>query len=390
MQYNFDKIIDRKGTNAVKTDKCKEIFGREDLIPLWVADMDFATPDFITNAIIERCQHPVFGYTMPCPDFFNIIVDWIRKRHQWETKNNWIGFLPGIVPGIAFAINVFTQPHDEVIVQPPIYPPFIHLPTLNKRKVVYNPLKKVNGIFEMDFDDLVQKISPKTKLFLLCNPHNPGGRAWDKKTLLKLADICHKHNILVISDEIHADMALTGYRHTPFASISKQAEQNSITYIAPSKTFNMAGLISSSYIIPNPNIRERFTLFLQKIAAQHGNIFAYTATQAAYQYGEQWLSQMLAYIEENVKFVTDYLATNIPTIKPMIPQTSFLMWLDCTALGLDSESLQHFMVNKAKVGMNQGTTFGQGGEQHLRLNIGCPKALLRDALERIKNELNNL
>ena len=390
MNYNFDEIIDRHNTGAIKIEKCKALFGTDDLIPLWVADMDFRTPEFITNSIIQRLEHPILGYTTACEDYYQSVLNWIEHLHHWKVERQWLGFLPGIVPGLAFSVNAFTQPNDEIIVQPPVYPPFLNVPTKNDRKVVYNPLKEINGRFEMDFDDLERKITGRTRLFILCNPHNPGGRAWDKDTLIQLAEICYKHGILVVSDEIHSDMALPGNRHTPFATASELAEQNSITYMAPSKTFNMAGLISSSYIIPNKDIRKKFSEYLENSELANGNIFAYFAARAAYQNGTEWLKQMIDYIQGNMEYVVDFLHQHVPQIKPMIPQASFLIWLDCSGMNMNSNEIQDFMVKKAKLGLNKGITFGPGGERHLRLNIGCPRSVLNEAMSLLKKAMDEI
>ena len=390
MKYNFDEIIDRHNTGAIKIEKCKALFGTDDLIPLWVADMDFRTPEFITNSIIQRLEHPILGYTTACEDYYQSVLNWIEHLHHWKVERQWLGFLPGIVPGLAFSVNAFTQPNDEIIVQPPVYPPFLNVPTKNDRKVVYNPLKEINGRFEMDFDDLERKITGRTRLFILCNPHNPGGRAWDKDTLIQLAEICDKHGILVVSDEIHSDMALPGNRHTPFATASELAEQNSITYMAPSKTFNMAGLISSSYIIPNKDIRKKFSEYLENSELANGNIFAYFAARAAYQNGTEWLKQMIDYIQGNMEYVVDFLHQHVPQIKPMIPQASFLIWLDCSGMNMNSNEIQDFMVKKAKLGLNKGITFGPGGERHLRLNIGCPRSVLIEAMSLLKKAMDEI
>ena len=389
MKYNFDELIDRRNTGAVKTDLCKKMFGTDDLIPLWVADMDFRTPDFIIDAINNRCKHPILGYTVPDEEYFNSIIRWIDVRHGWKLERNWLGFLPGIVPGLAFAVNALTQTGDQIIIQPPVYPPFIQVPSKNGRELIYNPLKVVEGRFEMDLKDLEYKITDRTRMFILCNPHNPGGRTWDADTLIKVAEICHKHGVLVVSDEIHSDMALPGNVHTPFASVSELAEQNSITYMAPSKTFNMAGLVSSSYIIPNSEIRKKFSDFMDNSELANGNIFAYVAAQAAYEKGTEWLSEMISYIQGNVDYIVEFLEKNIPQIKPMIPQASFLIWLDCTGLEMSSHQLQDFMVKEARLGLNKGTTFGPGGEQHLRLNIGCSREVLKQAMEQLKSAINS-
>ena len=390
MKYNFDEIIDRHNTGAIKIEKCKALFGTDDLIPLWVADMDFRTPEFITNSIIQRLEHPILGYTTACEDYYQSVLNWIEHLHHWKVERQWLGFLPGIVPGLAFSVNAFTQPNDEIIVHPPVYPPFLNVPTKDDRKVVYNPLKEINGRFEMDFDDLERKITGRTRLFILCNPHNPGGRAWDKETLIQLAEICYKHGILVVSVEIHSDMPLPGNRHTPFATASELAEQNSITYMAPSKTFNMAGLISSSYIIPNKDIRKKFSEYLENSELANGNIFAYFAARAAYQNGTEWLKQMIDYIQGNMEYVVDFLHQHVPQIKPMIPQASFLIWLDCSGMNMNSNEIQDFMVKKAKLGLNKGITFGPGGERHLRLNIGCPRSVLIEAMSLLKKAMDEI
>ena len=389
MKYNFDELIDRRNTGAVKTDLCKKMFGTDDLIPLWVADMDFRTPDFIIDAINNRCKHPILGYTVPDEEYFNSIIRWIDARHGWKLERSWLGFLPGIVPGLAFAVNALTQTGDQIIIQPPVYPPFIHVPSKNDRELIYNPLKVVDGRFEMDLEDLEYKITDRTRMFILCNPHNPGGRTWDADTLIKVAEICHKHGVLVVSDEIHSDMALPGNVHNPFASVSELAEQNSITYMAPSKTFNMAGLVSSSYIIPNGEIRKKFSDFMNNSELANGNIFAYVAAQAAYENGTEWLTEMIRYIQGNVNYIVEFLEKNVPQIKPMIPQASFLIWLDCAGLEMNSHQLQDFMVKEARLGLNKGTTFGPGGEQHLRLNIGCSREVLKQAMEQLKSAINS-
>jgi len=383
MKYNFDEIIDRRNTGAIKIERCKALYGSEDVLPLWVADMDFRTPDFIFEAIRERCEHPILGYSMPPKEFYPSLMNWIMDHHQWEVKRSWIGFLPGIVPGLAFAVQSLTVPGDAVIVQPPVYYPFFHVVKNNNRELINNPLKLVNGKYEMDFEDLESKITPNTKLFILCNPHNPGGRVWSEETLKQLAEICAKHNIIVVSDEIHADMVLEGHKHVPFAAVSESAAQISLTFMAPSKTFNMPGLISSSYIIPNEVLRHKFVDFLEASELIGGNIFAYAATVAAYEKGEEWRKQMLDYVQGNIDFVVDFLKTNIPQIKPMYPEASFLVWLNCKELGMETDELFDFFAKKAGLGLNKGTTFGPGGEYHLRLNVACSRLILKQAMEQL-------
>jgi len=384
MKYNFDEVIDRRNTQAIKLERCKTLFGTEDLLPLWVADMDFRTPDFIINAIQKRLEHPILGYTMPSKNFYSTSINWIKEHHDWNVQREWFGFLPGIVPGLSFAVQSLTSPGDEIIVQPPVYYPFFHVIEKNHRVVVQNQLKEENGKFVMDFDDLEKKFTSKTKLFILCNPHNPGGRVWTKAELRQFAAICEKHQVTVVSDEIHADMVLPGNtKHTPFATISDWAGQNSVTFMAPTKVFNMPGLISSGYIIPNEELRHRFAQFLEASEMNAGNLFAYTAAIAAYENGEEWRKQMLDYVQSNVNYIVDFLKNNIPQITPMIPEASFLVWLDCKELGMETDELHKFFSLKAALGLNKGTIFGPGGEYHLRLNVACPRSILEKAMKQL-------
>jgi Bifunctional PLP-dependent enzyme with beta-cystathionase and maltose regulon repressor activities len=384
MKYNFDEVIDRRNTQAIKLERCKTLFGTEDLLPLWVADMDFRTPDFIINAIQKRLEHPILGYTMPSKNFYSTSINWIKEHHDWNVQREWFGFLPGIVPGLSFAVQSLTSPGDEIIVQPPVYYPFFHVIEKNHRVVVQNQLKEENGKFVMDFDDLEKKFTSKTKLFILCNPHNPGGRVWTKAELRQFAAICEKHQVTVVSDEIHADMVLPGNtKHTPFATISDWAGQNSVTFMAPTKVFNMPGLISSGYIIPNEELRHRFAQFLEASEMNAGNLFAYTAAVAAYENGEEWRKQMLDYVQSNVNYIVDFLKNNIPQITPMIPEASFLVWLDCKELGMETDELHKFFSLKAALGLNKGTIFGPGGEYHLRLNVACPRSILEKAMKQL-------
>jgi cystathionine beta-lyase len=384
MKYNFDDIIDRRNTDAIKVERCKALFGTEDVLPLWVADMDFATPDFILDAIRNRLEHPILGYSKAPNNFNDIFAAWLKSHHQWEIKRSWTGFVPGIVPALAFAVQCFTEPGDEIIVQPPVYYPFFNVITNNHRTLVYNQLVETEGKFAMDFDALENSISSKTKMFILCNPHNPGGKVWNTETLSRLNEICLKHNILVISDEVHADMVLNGFKHQPFATISEEAAHNSVTFMAPSKVFNMPGVVSSSYIIPNSELCRKFTGFLEASEMNTGNLFAYLATVACYEKGEEWRVQMLDYVQGNIKFVDEFLQLNIPEIKPMIPEASFLIWLDCKDLGMETDELHQFFVQKAGLGLNKGTIFGPGGEYHLRLNVACSRKILEQAMNQLK------
>lgn len=388
-QYNFDELIERRGTGCVKYDELKQVFGNENLIPLWVADMDFRTPDFIVEALKKRCEHEIFGYPFSTDAYYQSIIDWVHYKHNWRIRREWVAYIPGIVKGIAFALQCFTQPGDKVIIQPPVYHPFRIVPESMKREVVYNPLKLVNGEYQMDFEQLEQLIDERCKVLILCNPHNPGGVVWRKETLVQLAEICAKHHILVISDEIHAEMAYPQYTHYPFATVSETAASCSLTFMAPSKTFNIAGIVTSYTIIPDERIRQQFFEFLEAGEFNAGTIFAYTATIAAYTYGAEWLQQMRMYVMENVRYVTEYLQENLPQIRVYQPQASFLVWLDCRELGLPQPELVRLFQEKAGLALNDGAMFGPGGEGHMRLNVGCPRSILMDALNALKKAVDS-
>ncbi|ULB33381.1 MULTISPECIES: MalY/PatB family protein [Proteiniphilum] len=388
MQYNFDEVIDRSSTDSVKLEKMKAIFGRDDLIPLWVADMDFRSPPAITNALIKRVEHGIFGYTLPSDAYTASIVSWLSRRHDWRVAEEDINFIPGVVKGFAFAIDEFTSKGDKIIIQPPVYHPFRLVTQALEREVVNNPLILDDGGYRMDFDGLRKIVSENScKMFILCNPHNPGGRVWTPDELYELSELCYSNNILVVSDEIHSDMALPGYRHTPFATVSDMAADNSITLMAPSKTFNIAGIVSSFAVITNKTIRQRYLAYLQPRELHQGTLFAYTATRVAYDECEDWLDQMIRYVQGNVNFVISYLSEFIPQIKVIKPEASFLVWLDCRSLQLPQHELVKLFVDKAQLALNDGSIFGPGGEGFMRLNVGTSRKVLERALNNLKNAL---
>jgi cystathionine beta-lyase len=387
-RYNFDEVIDRRGTGSLKADKVEEMFGIPDLLPLWVADMDFRTPDFVIEAIRKRCMHEIFGYTFPGDAYFNSIIQWLEDRYTWPVERCWLSYIPGIVKGIGFVLDCFTRPGDKVIIQPPVYHPFHLLPEAMGRRVVSNPLRLENGVYRMDFEHLESIIDGDCKILILCSPHNPGGIVWDKQTLQRLAGICHRRGLLVISDEIHAEMTYPQFTHHPFPSVSGEAAACSITFMAPSKTFNIAGIVSSYAVVPDEKIRETFYGFLKVRELGEGTIFAYEATRAAYLRGKDWLKQMLAYVMANVDFVGGYLATEIPSIKIYRPQASFLVWLDCRALKLPQEELADLFISGAGLALNNGRMFGREGEGFMRLNAGCPRAVLEQALTALKKAVD--
>ena len=389
--YNFDEIIDRSVSGDLKHEALLPRWGRNDLLPLWVADMDFATPDFVVDALKARLSHPIFGYTIEPADYRPTIIDWNESHHCWKIKPEWISFIPGIVKGIGFVVNVFTKPGEKVIIQPPVYHPFRMTPEDNGREVVFNPLRlREDGYYDMDFDNLSEVCDDKCRVLILSNPHNPAGVSWSKETLQRLADFCYEHNIIVISDEIHSDMALFGNRHVPFASVSERAADISITFAAPTKTFNMAGIVSSYAVISNDDLRQRFYGWLKANELDEPTIFAPIATIAAYQKGEEWRKQMLAYVENNVRFVEDYCREHIPGVRPLRPQASFLVWLNCRGLGLNHDKLLELFIDKAHLALNDGEMFGPGGEGFMRLNVGTPRSVLRQALEQLAKAVNEL
>ena len=383
MTYNFDKIVDRTGSGDLKHGVLQERYGRSDLLPLWVADMDFETPSFITEALRRRLEHSLFGYTVVPDELWTTIRQWLLDHHQWDVRREWLTYIPGIVKGIGMAVNVFVGEDEKVIIQPPVYHPFRLTPQGNGRQVVYNPLKEVDGSYEMDFDQLAAVADDKCRLLILSNPHNPAGICWSRETLQRLARFCHERHIIVVSDEIHADMALFGHRHVPFATVSEEAAQTSITFGAPSKTFNMAGIVSSYAVVANDTLRRRFYTWLEANELNDPPLLAPIATIAAYRQGEQWRQQMVSYIEENVRFVENYCREHLPQIRPWRPQASFLVWLDCRALGLSHDALVDLFVNRARLALNDGAMFGTGGEGFMRLNVGTPRSILRQALQQL-------
>ena len=341
-------------------------------------------------ALKERLEHPIFGYPVEPEDFKPSICDWVRNQHGWDVRKEWLCFIPGIVKGIGMAINALLEKDEKVIIQPPVFHPLRIIPQKNQREVVYNPLKETPTGYEMDFENLAAVCDEKCRMLILANPHNPAGIVWSRETLARLAEFCHKKGIIVISDEIHCDMALFGNKHIPFASVSEEAAGCSITFGAPSKTFNIAGIVSSYAIVPNQELRERFFIWLEASEMSAPHLFAPIATMAAFRHGENWRKQMLGYVEGNIEFIEDFCAQNIPQIRPIRPQASFLVWLDCRKLGIPHAKLVDLFVNKAKLALNDGAMFGSEGEGFMRLNIGTTRAILTQALTQLKSAIEGL
>lgn len=383
MKYDFDEPVDRTNTNCIKYDARKMFFGKEELLPLWVADMDFRTPDFIVEAIKKRAEHEVFGYTFRAESYNQSIVNWLKRRHNWEIKPEWISFSPGVVAGLTFAIEAFSNPGDGVILQPPVYFPFFDSVKGTGREMIENPLRIENGRYYFDLEDLKTKITSKTKLLLLSNPHNPGGMAWNKDELSELAQICLENKILIISDEIHSDLIFTGFKHTPLAAISDQVAQNCVICMAPSKTFNTAGLTTSFLVIPNKRHLAAYERVMRLPHLHMGNIFGTVALEAAYTHGDQWLTELMSYLQENYALLEKFFQENLPQVKVMRPEATYLIWIDFSAFGLSDEDLNKKLIDGG-VGLNRGVQFGKQGSGFMRLNIGCTRAVLQEALERIR------
>ncbi len=322
-KYDFDQIIDRSNTNSIKVDALERVFGSKDVIPLWVADMDFLSPPEITEGLKKRVEHGIFGYVEPGEQYFSFIINWLKNRHDWFVNKENITFIPGVVKGFAFAIDVFTNDNDKIIIQPPVYPPFKGTTEDLNREIVTNPLIFEDGQYSMDFDNLRQVAKTGCKMLILCNPQNPSGRIWTKEELSELAEICFDNDIIVISDEIHSDLALPGNKHVPFATVSEKAAQNNITLMAPSKTFNIAGIVSSFAVVENEDLRKKYFDYLLARQLNEGTIFGYLAAQYAYEYGDEWLDQAIEYIQKNIDFVDDFLKNHIPQIKVIRPEASF-------------------------------------------------------------------
>ena len=387
-KYDFNRIIPRRGSGALKTDALQERFGKDGLLPMWVADMDFATPSFIVDALRQRLEHPIFGYTIEPADYWPTVIQWIESHHGWKIEKDWITYIPGIVKGIGMVINAFVAPDEKVIIQPPVYHPFRLVPQGNHREVVYNPLKEnPDGSYSMDFENLSQVCDSKCRLLILSNPHNPAGICWDSDTLARLGTFCRERGIIVISDEIHCDMALFGNRHIPFASAGEDTAKCSITFGSPSKTFNIAGIVSSYAIVPDKALRDKFFGYLRANEYNDAPIFSPIATIAAFREGEQWRRAMLEYVEGNIETVISFCKDKMPGIKPLRPQASFLIWLDCRDLGLNHRELVSLFVDKAGLALNDGEMFGPQGRGFMRMNIGCPRSTVLEGLERLHKAL---
>ena len=386
----FDQIIERRLSGSRKWDSNRATFGSESLLPMWIADMDFMSPPAVVEAVRRRAEHGVFGYPARDEEYYASIIDWVNQRQNWLIRREWICHTPGVVPAISAAVLTFTEPGDSVVIQPPVYPPFFSCIKNNGRRVVENPLRLIDGRYEMDFEDLAVKLTPDVKLMVLCSPHNPVGRVWTEAELKQLAEMCAKRGIVIVSDEIHGDLIFPGYCQVPLATVSPEAASITVTCIAPSKTFNIAGLYESAIIISEPNLRNRFNATLQAIDIGGGNVFGIAALQAAYRHGAEWLDELRPYLADNAKYLSDGLAELVQPVKMIEPESTFLAWLDFRELGLEAAELRNFLIYEAKIGLNDGITFGKQGEGFARLNFGCPRVLLSEALVRLARAVRGL
>ncbi|WP_273853653.1 MalY/PatB family protein [Guptibacillus spartinae] len=384
----FDERINRFDTHSVKWDHTEAIFEKEDLLPMWVADMDFRAPQPVIDALTTRIQHGIFGYSMPTENTKSAIQGWLNRRHHWSIQQDWIVFTPGVVPALSAAVNTYTEKGDKVVIQSPVYYPFRDMVEKSEREVVDNPLVRKNGKYEMDFNDLETKIAdPEVKMLLLCNPHNPVGRVWKKEELIKLAELCLANHVLIVSDDIHFDLIFKGYEHTLISSLSNEIAANTITCIAPSKTFNLAGMQLSTIIIPDEEKREKFNAYMGKLGLFAPSPFGITAVEAAYNHGEEWLDDLMDYLQENLSYLTTFINERLPQIDVIEPEGTYLVWLDFTKLNMSHEELEQFVQGEARLALDEGYIFGEGGKGFERINIACPQSVLQEGLERLEKAI---
>ncbi len=382
--YDFDKVINREHTANVKYDLREAYFGKADVQPMWVADMDFESPDFIREAVLKRAEHPIYGYSFRPEEYFTSIINWVKRRHNWSLQKDWILFSPGIVPALNMATLTFTEPGDGILVQPPVYFPFFSAAKNHKRKLIENQLIYKDGRYTIDFDDFEKK-AKVSKMYFLSNPHNPVGRLWTKDELRKIGEICVKNDVIIISDEIHCDLTLPAYKHVPLASLSKEIAKKTVTCIAPSKTFNIAGLATSSLIIEDKTLRTQFQQIIDYIHVGNGNLFGAAASIAAYSNGDRWLDELMQYIENNFKLLGDFISNELPNLHLIKPEATYLAWIDFKKTGLSDKEIKDKLLNEAKLGLSPGYIFGKGGEGFQRMNLATPKANVLKAVEKLKS-----
>ena len=389
MDYNFDEVVCRKHTDALKLEALAPRWGRTDLLPMWVADMDFKTPPFIVEVMKKRMECEIFGYTAKPESWYEAIINWQARRHQWTIAKEMISFVPGVVPALAMAVLAFTERGEKVMIQQPVYNPFAQVIRNNHRELVNCPLELKDGQYHINFEVFEEKIKG-CKLFLFCHPHNPGGRVWTREELQKVAAICAQNNVIVVADEIHADLTLPPYQHIPFATVSEEAAQNSVVFASPSKAFNMAGLATSYAVIANPTLRRRFESYVEGNELAAGNVFAFNTVVAAYNKGEEWLQQMLNYVQGNVDEVIHYIEKYIPQLKVIVPQASYLVFIDFSALQLSQKEIVALCTDKAHLALNDGAIYGEEGKGYMRINLACPRSVVKQALIQLKEAVRSI
>ena len=389
MDYNFDEVVCRKHTDALKLEALVPRWGRTDLLPMWVADMDFKTPPFIVEVMKKRMECEVFGYTARPESWYEAIISWQARRHQWTITKEMISFVPGVVPALAMAVQSFTERGEKVMIQQPVYNPFAQVVRNNHRELVNCPLELKDGQYHINFEVFEEKIKG-CKLFLFCHPHNPGGRVWTREELQKVAAICAQNNVIIVADEIHADLTLPPYQHIPFATVSEEAAQNSVVFASPSKAFNMAGLATSYAVIANPTLRRRFESYVEGNELAAGNVFAFNTVVAAYNKGEEWLQQMLNYVQGNVDEVIHYIEKYIPQLKVIVPQASYLVFIDFSALQLSQKEIVALCTDKAHLALNDGAIYGEEGKGYMRINLACPRSVVKQALIQLKEAVRSI
>ncbi len=383
---DFDRIHPRAGSGALKYDAREAVFGRGEIVPLWVADMDFATAPEISAAIAQRAAHPLYGYSTRPESMKQALVSWMARHHGWQPALEWVRFSPGLVSAIYMAVQAFTRPGEGVIVQSPVYFPFYTAIRENDRRVLNNPLRLENGRYRMDLVDLKRQIEAGARLLLLCSPHNPGGRVWSREELEALLTLCREKEVVILSDEIHCDLVYSDHTHTPLASLPG-AKEVCVTLLAPSKTFNTAGLTTAAVVIADERLQKRFDRIVCGVHLAGGNLFGDLAFEVAYTHGEAWHRQLMAYLEKSRDLMAAFVADRLEGIEMVVPEATYLAWLDCRALGLSDRALRRFFIQKAGLGLNPGLQFGRNGSGFMRLNFALPRARLFEALERLERAL---
>lgn len=380
----FNQVYDRSNTASVKWEMTKLVYGKDDLLPMWVADMDFKPPTQVVEAIKSRIDHGIFGYTFIPPSTGEAIHDWLWRRHQWKIDPTWLQYSQGVVPSISIVIKALTKPGDKVLLQSPVYTPFFDMVKRNDREVVNSQLVLNENTYEIDFADFEQRLQEGVKLFLLCNPHNPGGRVWNKDELMKIGELCLKYDCIILADEIHSDLVFKPARHIPIASLSKDLEEQVVTLIAPTKTFNLAGLQASALVCANPKFRNAIAQIMHAQGAFSLNVFGIVGMEAAYRHGEEWLESLLSYLGDNISLAKQYIAQKLPKLSVINPEGTYLLWIDCRGLGLSDQEIKDRLLTIGKLALEPGPKYGPGGEGFVRMNLACPQELLLEGLQRLQ------